>query len=124
MREQDHVQPRSSDILLGRGGRNHENIGNQTLRKKAKDLAPEYAQLTKSDKADMINNVLGDLLRNQVRFLRCKRPFDGTQYWEVADVKTARGKVSQDLREAVKILKRNQARKSLQQARSSGRSVQ
>ena len=97
------VEPRSIDILLGRGGNNCRHGGNQRLRKMAMTLAPIYAKMSKPDKADKINEVLETLLHQDppVRFLQCKRPLDEAKYWEVADKKTSREKVSQDLRDAV-----------------------
>jgi hypothetical protein len=73
-------------------------------------LAPIYSKASKSQKADMINKVLKMLFLEDppVRCLHSKRPLSGTHYWEVADKKTSREKVSQDLRDAVRRMKHQQ----------------
>ena len=99
------VEPRSIDILLGRGGKIFKHQGNQRLREISMELAPIYGKRSRIDRSDMINEVLEKLLSHQdppVRFLHCKRPLGEPQYWEVADKTTSREKVSQDLRDAVK----------------------
>ena len=107
---QERIEPQTNDILLGRGGRHFLHHGNLRLRKKTMELAPIYRALSKVDKAAMINNILGRLFQEDppVRFLRCQRPLNETQYWEVVDESKSREKVGQYLREAVKRMRRQQ----------------
>ena len=100
----EHIDPRKSDVKLGRGGRNFLHHGNVRLRNEATRLAPTYGVATKMEKANMIDNVLERLFEEDppVRFLHLKRPLGGIQYWEEANRNSSRGKVSQDLRDAVR----------------------
>lgn len=99
------ITPSSSDILLGRGGNNHKHKGNDRLRKKAEEKVLEYQPATKKKKAAMIDDITKDLLQEGVRFLNRVRPLEGSEYWQEADKVQRRGKVSQELREAVKRLR-------------------
>ena len=102
------ITPLSTDILLGRGGNNFRHAGNDRLRKMTDAIAIVYHQATKSKKATMIDDMTQNLLREGVRFLNRVRPLGQPGYWEEADKDATRGKVSQELREAVKKLRKRQ----------------
>jgi hypothetical protein len=57
--EVDHqVEPRESDILLGRGGRNNQNGGNQMLRKMVHEVYPAYMYSGKTEKAEIARRLV------------------------------------------------------------------
>ena len=105
-RNEAMIRPNKSDVLLGRGGNNNKNEGNEQLRLLCRKQASKYAKSSKKEKALIIDcllrNVFG-LKQSQTRFL-FKNKDSG--YWEVASRQIAREKVSQALRDAVYELER------------------
>ena len=45
------IVPHENDVLLGRGGRNHEHEGNEQLRRLAHRRVRDYQRATKKEKA-------------------------------------------------------------------------
>ena len=45
------ITPNANDVLLGRGGNNHNHCGNEQLRRIAHEHADEYEASTKKEKA-------------------------------------------------------------------------
>ena len=94
------TKPSENDILLGRGGKNNKNEGNEKLRILCRKNASKYAKSSKTEKALIIDSLLGKVFgpESLTRFL-FKNKDSG--HWEVAGRSTAREKVSQALRDAV-----------------------
>ena len=47
----DMIIPDDNDVLMGRGGRNFEHVGNEQLRRFAHDRVRDYQRATKKQKA-------------------------------------------------------------------------
>ena len=94
------IEPSENDILLGRGGKNNKNEGNEKLRILCRKNASKYDKSSKKEKALIIDSLLGKVFgpESLTRFL-FKNKDSG--HWEVAGRSTAREKVSQALRDAV-----------------------
>ena len=52
------IEPHENDVLLGRGGKNNQHIGNEKLRQFAREEAPSYAQASKSEKTRLSNGLV------------------------------------------------------------------
>jgi hypothetical protein len=92
--------PRENDVLMGRGGKNNQHLGNENLRNLARDRSEAYRKATKKGKSDLSRElvVLMRALDPPGRFLR-KDP--ETSMWEDVGDEIAREKASQVLRDAV-----------------------
>lgn len=103
------IDPNESDILLGRGGKNNRNKGNELLRQLSRTNALKYARSSKTKKADIIDSLLSQISQSKpkVRFLLQNKT---SGKWELANNSTAREKVSQGLRDAAR---RNQKNKDI-----------
>ena len=51
-------KPNQNDILLGRGGKNNQWIGNEKLREKAWEYCQEYQSATKKRKAQIAREIV------------------------------------------------------------------
>jgi len=91
-----------NDILLGRGGKNNQWIGNERLRKMARSRCIEYQTAQKKGKSEISREIVIEVRSLNGRFLR--RVSKG---WEDVDDKIAREKVSQVLRDAIHARKLN-----------------
>lgn len=93
-----NMQPGDNDVLMGRGGRNHEHAGNEQLRNICRAKVPEYRRARKKQKNIMSKEILSQIKGMGGRFLRkcCK-----TNTWKLVKDATAREKVCQSLRDAV-----------------------
>lgn len=89
-----------NDVLMGRGGHNHEHVGNEQLRNICRAKVPEYRRARKKEKNLMSKGILLQIkgMDPPGRFLRkcCK-----TKTWWLAKDSVAREKVCQSLRDAV-----------------------
>jgi hypothetical protein len=45
--------PHQNDVLMGRGGKNNQHLGNETLRDFARDRSEAYRKATKKGKSDL-----------------------------------------------------------------------
>jgi hypothetical protein len=94
------VEPHKNDILMGRGGKNNQHIGNETLRSMARLEAENYRLASKKGKS-LISRELVLKVRSldpPGRFL--KKNSDTGLFEDVGD-EVAREKASQVLRDAV-----------------------
>lgn len=105
-------EPHENDILMGRGGKNNQHIGNEKLRQLARLQSKNYQTASKKGKSS-ISRDLVQQVRNMNppgRFLKKKessKSSDGASsscYWEDVGDDIAREKTSQVLRDAVSIL--------------------
>lgn len=46
-------QPHENDVLMGRGGKNNQHIGNEKLREVARGRCDDYRQATKKGKSEI-----------------------------------------------------------------------
>jgi len=97
------IQPHENDILMGRGGKNNQHVGNEKLRSLARLESKKYRMASKSGKSC--------ISRNLVQLVRCMSPpgrflkkNSTTGIWEDVGDNVAREKASQALRDAVSIL--------------------
>ena len=97
MSTEEMISPNERDILLGRGGSNNKNKGNQILRDLCRDKASEYSKSSKRERARIINCLLDESI-SQARFLIRQRV---NGLWEVAGRNISREKVSRTLRNAL-----------------------
>lgn len=98
------IVPHGNDILLGRGGKNNQHVGNEQLRSIARSHRDSYRMSTKKGKSHISREIVAYVRRMNPpgRFLKK----DGaTGNWEDVDDDTAREKVSQVLRDAVSAIK-------------------
>mmetsp|Transcript_1579 Transcript_1579/g.2417 ORF Transcript_1579/g.2417 Transcript_1579/m.2417 type:complete len:322 (-) Transcript_1579:1424-2389(-) len=97
------IQPHENDILMGRGGKNNQHIGNEKLRQLARGQSENYQEASKKGKS----NISRDLVK-QVRSMnppgRFLKKDSKTGAWEDVGDDIAREKTSQVLRDAVSIL--------------------
>lgn len=98
------IVPHENDILLGRGGKNNQHVGNEQLRSIARSHRNNYRMSTKKGKSHISREIVAFIRRMDPpgRFLKK----DGvTGRWEDVEDDTAREKVSQVLRDAVSAIK-------------------
>ena len=95
------ITPNKSDILLGRGGKNNKNQGNELLRQLSRKHALKYDLSSKTKKADIIDSLLSQISASKpkVRFLLQDKT---TRKWDLASKCASREKVSQALRDAAR----------------------
>lgn len=94
------TSPHEHDVLMGRGGKNNQHSGNETLREFARERCEDYRIACKKVKSD-ISRELVRLMRQldpPARFL--KKDMDTSTWIDVGD-EIAREKASQVLRDAV-----------------------
>ncbi len=97
----DHeIVPHKNDILLGRGGKNNQHIGNEQLRMLARSQRDQYRSSSKKNKSQ--------ISRQLVRYIRSLNPAGRflkrntvTGVWEDVGDEIAKEKTSQALRDAV-----------------------
>ena len=93
-------EPRSTDVICGRGGKANSHPGNVSFRAEAQKLRSWYESSSKSEKFT-ISSLLVDFVRERGgRFL--KRGVDTPGNWSEADANDVRKKASQALREGRK----------------------
>lgn len=94
------IQPHENDILMGRGGKNNQHVGNEKLRGLARLQSENYRAASKKGKScisrDLVKQVRN--LNPPGRFLKKN---NGTGAWEDVGDDVAREKASQVLRDAV-----------------------
>lgn len=97
------VEPHGNDILMGRGGKNNQHIGNEKLRGLARLQSEHYRMASKKGKS----NISRELVR-QVRLMvppgRFLKKNTITGDWEDVGDDVAREKASQVLRDAVSVV--------------------
>jgi len=96
----DIREPHQNDVLMGRGGKNNQHVGNEQLRGIARGRSLDYQNASKKGKSS-ISRELVRIVREMKppgRFLR-KDP--KTNKWEDVGNDIAREKTSQVLRDAV-----------------------
>ena len=108
------ISPNSKDILLGRGGNNNKNEGNELLRNLCRAKASEYTQSSKKERANIINHLLEET-KSSTRFLFRSKI---TGHWEKAEKNTSREKVSRTLRNCVYELERKAKQRAIQESHS------
>ena len=94
------IKPHDNDVLLGRGGKNNQHMGNEQLRNLARCHAQKYRSASKKDKS-VISREIVSHIRNLYppgRFLKRKYP---TNKWEDVGDDIAREKARQAMRDAV-----------------------
>jgi hypothetical protein len=92
-----YYEPTENDVLLGRGGRANNHVGNQRYLKIKEAIQDEYMNANKNEKT-VLSQKLVDIITKERggRFLK----LDGAvNRWYVVDNLTARRKASQTLRE-------------------------
>jgi hypothetical protein len=94
------LQPHEHDVLLGRGGKNNQALGNEKLREMARVEAENYRRSTKKGKSSISRKLVRQMreLDPPARFM--KRNSDNSEWEDVGD-EFAREKASQVLRDAV-----------------------
>mmetsp|Transcript_35918 Transcript_35918/g.86798 ORF Transcript_35918/g.86798 Transcript_35918/m.86798 type:complete len:352 (+) Transcript_35918:1332-2387(+) len=100
MKMTDVHAPHENDVLMGRGGKNNQHVGNEQLRTLARGRSMDYQKASKKGKSS-ISRELVRIVREMKppgRFLR-KNP--ETNKWEDVGNDIAREKTSQVLRDAV-----------------------
>jgi hypothetical protein len=103
MMSYEPIVPHANDILMGRGGKNNQHIGNEKLRKLARKEAKEYCTSSKKGKSRIAKGLVTKVRQMQPpgRFLK-RNPV--TSEWEDVGDEYAREKASQVLRDAVALL--------------------
>jgi len=104
----DHPRPKSVfvpghlDILLGRGRRCQEHIGNMRLRNLVEDCKPVYDNATRKEKTLISQEIVENVKKNSHHFLK-----DENEGWVQVEDNVARLKVSHTFRDVVKDAKKN-----------------
>ena len=95
MKGREYVEPKATDVLLGRGGRSNHNPGNQSYLKQVKAVRPFYTSLDNNDEKTEVSLAIVKFVHNKGgRFL--KKDSGG---WYVVEDNEARKKASQALRD-------------------------
>ena len=95
MKKREYVEPKETDVLLGRGGRSNHNPGNQSYLKQVKAFRPRYISLGNNDQKTELSLAVVKFVHNKGgRFLK-KDPGG----WYVVEDNEARKKASQALRD-------------------------
>ena len=95
MKKREYVEPKETDVLLGRGGRSNHNPGNQSYLKQVKVVRPFYTSLDNNDEKTELSLAVVKFVHNKGgRFL--KKDSGG---WYVVEDNEARIKASQALRD-------------------------
>jgi len=97
------MQPHENDILMGRGGKNNQHVGNEKLRGFARLESKNYRMASKNGKSCISRNLVSQVrgMSPTGRFLKKN---NATGAWEDVGDDVAREKTSQVLRDAVAIL--------------------
>eukprot|EP00934_Nitzschia_sp_Nitz4_P008301 Nitzschia sp. Nitz4//scaffold1_size375055//282622//283975//NITZ4_000308-RA/size375055-augustus-gene-0.724-mRNA-1//-1//CDS//3329541141//8291//frame0 len=93
--------PHHNDVLMGRGGKNNQHSGNETLRGFARQHSQAYSCASKKEKSD-ISRELVRLMRELEPAARFLKYDADTNKWEDVGDDVAREKTSQVLRDAAK----------------------
>ena len=98
--QQELISPHENDVLMGRGGKNNQHLGNERLRDMARAIRDRYRASAKKGKSNMSRDLVQQVrdLTPPGRFLK-RNPI--TNEWEDVGDDIAREKVSQVLRDAV-----------------------
>jgi hypothetical protein len=96
------VQPSEVDVLMGRGKRVQNHVGNNKLRSILEDNLAAYTKAPHATKRQVAMGVIEEVKKGGGRFLR---PTD-SGCWEVADADSVQKKVIHDFRTIRGILKR------------------
>jgi len=96
----ERIEPHEHDILMGRGGKNNQHVGNENLRDMAREQAAVYRESSKKGKS-YISRQLVRAARNLIPPARFLRKNIGAGLWEDVGDEIAREKASQALRDAV-----------------------
>jgi hypothetical protein len=96
------LEPHENDVLMGRGGKNNQHLGNEKLRKLARRQSEEYRMASKKGKSFISRQLVKQvrMMNPPGRFLK-KDNAAGT--WEDVGDDIAREKASQVLRDAVSL---------------------
>lgn len=96
----ESMEPHENDILMGRGGKNNQHVGNERLRGLARVQSDNYRMASKKGKSYISRELVKQvrLMNPPGRFLK-KNNVTGT--WEDVGDDVAREKASQVLRDAV-----------------------
>ncbi|CAJ1949909.1 unnamed protein product [Cylindrotheca closterium] len=89
--------PGHLDILLGRGRRCQEHVGNMRLRNLVEDCKPEYDQASRKEKTLISQEIVDNVKKNSHHFLK-----DEDEGWVEVDDQVARLKVSHTFRDVAK----------------------
>mmetsp|Transcript_44211 Transcript_44211/g.49555 ORF Transcript_44211/g.49555 Transcript_44211/m.49555 type:complete len:363 (-) Transcript_44211:243-1331(-) len=103
-------QPADIDILLGRGGRNSQSVGNKRLRNYALSRCMEYETARKLGKTKISRGIVKEIRSLNGRFLK-KIAKD---CWIDVDDKQAGEKVSQVLRDAIRAIRNPEQKPSVE----------
>lgn len=94
----DPIVPSNDDVLMGRGGRNNQHVGNERLRDMARAKAAQYKAADKKEKSDISLKLVRQVNANGGRFLK-RDPV--SMQWHLVAMELSREKASQCLRDAV-----------------------
>mmetsp|Transcript_39461 Transcript_39461/g.55575 ORF Transcript_39461/g.55575 Transcript_39461/m.55575 type:complete len:372 (+) Transcript_39461:99-1214(+) len=97
------ITPHDNDILMGRGGKNNQWVGNENLRVMAREQSENYRMSSKKGKSYISRELVRKVrqLDPPGRFLKKNT---GTGEWEDVGDQVAREKASQVLRDAVSVV--------------------
>ncbi|CAJ1966928.1 unnamed protein product [Cylindrotheca closterium] len=93
-------EPHDNDVLMGRGGKNNQHVGNEQLRSLARGRSMDYQNASKKGKSS-ISRELVRIVREMKPPGRFLRKDTETNKWEDVGNDIAREKTSQVLRDAV-----------------------
>merc|ERR1711933_500875 len=91
-----HVIPTENDVLLGRGGKSNNHIGNQRYLKEVERMKSFYRNACKNDKTDWAQRLVNRVHSYGGRFV--KYSTEDSVWYEVSN-KVARKKAGQAMRE-------------------------
>jgi len=97
------IVPSNDDVLMGRGGKNNQHIGNERLREMARARAADYKAADKKEKSEISLDLIRQVHANGGRFLK-RDPV--SMQWHLVPVELSRVKASQCCRDAVSMKKR------------------
>mmetsp|Transcript_27744 Transcript_27744/g.41983 ORF Transcript_27744/g.41983 Transcript_27744/m.41983 type:complete len:312 (-) Transcript_27744:388-1323(-) len=103
VQSEKEIKPHENDILMGRGGKNNQHIGNEKLRGLARVQSENYRVASKKGKSSISRELVKQVrsMKPPGRFLKKDSE---TGVWEDVGDDIAREKTSQVLRDAVSIL--------------------
>eukprot|EP00521_Asterionellopsis_glacialis_P008046 CAMPEP_0195283752 /NCGR_PEP_ID=MMETSP0707-20130614/2196_1 /TAXON_ID=33640 /ORGANISM="Asterionellopsis glacialis, Strain CCMP134" /LENGTH=417 /DNA_ID=CAMNT_0040342979 /DNA_START=158 /DNA_END=1411 /DNA_ORIENTATION=+ len=99
-RMSERIEPTENDILMGRGGKNNQHIGNEKLRDLARGRCEDYRMSSKKGKS-YISRELVQRVREMIPPGRFLKKDSASGLWEDVGDEVAREKASQALRDAV-----------------------
>lgn len=100
------IIPHDNDVLMGRGGKNNQHVGNEKLRALARQRCDNYRFSSKKGKS-LMSRELVKLVRGMSPPGRFLKKNSLTSLWEDVGDEIAREKASQALRDAVSALMSN-----------------